>query len=78
MRDQRCPSRCGSDDPNEGVNVTKKSTEDHLLAAIEMWHLEGGCPQFVFHPDFGWIIVDGKPTPAAETYLKHINEKGET
>jgi hypothetical protein len=29
-----------------------------------------GAPLSMWHPEFGWVLVDGEPTDTAEAFLK--------
>jgi hypothetical protein len=48
--------------------------EESLIKAAELVSKEGGAPENVFHPDYGCILIDGKPTDAGLRWYKENYE----
>jgi hypothetical protein len=46
--------------------------EDALIKALEIVSKEGQCPDKIFHPDYGWIVWDGKGTDAGAEFYKDL------
>lgn len=47
-----------------------------LIDAVKLVQQEGGMPDNMFHPDYGWIIKDGEATEAgARWYSDYIEKK---
>lgn len=55
-----------------------KDLEEALINASKMIAKEGGCPQDVWHPDFGWVIRNGQPTENSEAFYNWLMENKDT
>lgn len=47
--------------------------EKALVDASEMIAKEGGTPTNLWHPEFGWVLRDGKTTDTTASYLEFFN-----
>lgn len=52
----------------ERLKHDNESVLGALLAAKDTIEKEGGTPVDAFHPYYGWIVKDGKITPAGEKF----------
>jgi hypothetical protein len=51
----------------------------HLLTAITLVKEPGiGAPQDVWHPEYGWVLKDGKATETTEAYVNELNILGDS
>lgn len=53
------------------MNV-EEDIEEALLKARERISGGTGCPQDIFHPDFGWVLINGRPTENTPDFLKWL------
>lgn len=57
------------------MNGINTELESALLDAFESIRARGiGAPMDAYHPDFGWVIRNGKPTEFTEKFLLYIKE----
>lgn len=55
----------------------KKTIEECLIEATEFLSKEGGMPENMWHPEYGWLIVNGEPTEAGVLwYQETFKEDG--
>jgi hypothetical protein len=50
--------------------MTDTELEQALFEAAEFVKKEGGIPDKVWHPDYGWIIWEKELTKAGEQFFK--------
>lgn len=53
----------------------KKLDESTILEALEILRKQGKAPDCMWHPDFGYVIIDGEPTENTEAFLELLKEK---
>lgn len=72
-----------ADHPHDNVHERHETSgnhniEDELLKAVEYLQREGGDPQDMWVPDYGWILRNGQPTEAGlEWYKANYDKDGE-
>ena len=54
--------------PGDGI-------EDALIEATELLAREGGDPESIWHPDFGWVLLHGNPTENTKAFAEWLKSK---
>lgn len=54
-----------------------KELDEALIAAAKLVQEEGSAPDNMFHPEYGWLIIDGEGTEAGARWYKDNFEKDE-
>jgi hypothetical protein len=54
---------------------TTEEIEEALINAVDLVKKETGFPDSIWHPSFGWVMFEGKPTETTEEFLKYMNSK---
>jgi SH3-like domain-containing protein len=50
--------------------------EDELFKAAELLAREGGAPEMIWHPDFGWMnLKTGKPVEVIRSFYKWLEDR---
>lgn len=59
---------------NKQRPIRCKEIEDAIIAVHKIFQEQAGTPEDIWHPDFGWVLRNGKPTETTEAFLKMIEE----
>lgn len=52
------------------MTISEEILEAAILKVLENF----GAPEDLYHPDYGWILVDGKTTEAGKRWYKDQKE----
>lgn len=56
--------------------IIDKELEESLLKAVDLLKKDSGVPESIWHPDFGWVLFQNKPTETSEAFYEYlINEE---
>lgn len=58
--------------------MQKLKQKQNLLKALKQLKTaqrEGGCPDHMWHPDYGWIIYRGRPTASGKLFAKSLEKE---
>lgn len=50
--------------------------EEALLDALTLLSQESGSPDSLWHPKFGWVMLDNKPTETTEAFAEWLRLQG--
>lgn len=57
------------------MKTGNEETEKSMSDMVETVKKSGGSPQTVWHPRFGYVLRDGKPTPSTLSYYEFITKE---
>lgn len=49
-----------------------KEIEDAIIEAVRIVTQEGGHPDNIWHPNYGWVLLNGEPTETSEAFYHEI------
>ena len=68
---RRCKNRFGG-----FPRVSKKEDiEQAMIDSVEWVNREGGAPESMWHPDFGWVLWNNQPTETTDAFYKYLKEQ---
>ena len=53
----------------------KEDIEQALVDAAELLKNEGGTPESLWHPDFGWVLWNKEPTETTQAFYNYLKEQ---
>lgn len=54
--------------------MKKEEIEQALIDALALVSREGGMPESLWVPDFGWVLWQGKPTETSVEFYEYLKQ----